>query len=218
MRLTRIILGVKYICWIPKLKKLFAFCLCMDKIRSHKSRNRKKQIKKIFSIYEYAVDEQRFNMEITINGETPAELVQAPFTTACYVINQTKDFVFIVGVGSIIIFDFRQFRFHRCKISCPTIQQHSCSCCCKNYSAICTSNRSKDKLMVYGYIHDLYKNKEEMQSIRFPSKYVIEIILKNIWTEWIHLMRDMITSNVEKTHVKIRVDELIDSCHDVINN
>ena len=188
-----------------------------ESTRCHSVKLKEISLRKFFAIYEYSINEQFFKTSVHINGEIPAELVGGPFAHACYVINQSKDFVFIIGVGSIIIFDFRQFRFIRCTLFCPTLNK-ICHCCCKNYSAVCTSNRSKDKLMVYGYIHDLYKNKEEMQSIRFPSKYVIEIILKNIWTEWIHLMRDMVTSKLQKTHVKINIDQLINSGQDVISS
>ena len=220
------IFKIKYTCWIPKERKIFAFCVCMKKKkknngarrRCHRDETREFRERKFFAIYEYSTDEQIFKKSVHINGEIPIELVQSEFETACYVMNQSKDLVLIVGVGSIIIFDFRQFKFLRCKhtLACPTMK-HTCHCCCKNYSAVCTSNRKKDKLIVYGYIHDLYKNKE-MQTIRFPSKYVIEMVFTKTWTEWIHLMRDMISSNVPKTHVRINIDQLINSCHDVINH
>ena len=201
---------VKYVCWIHKLQKMIVFCI----IRCHPSNG---NCDKVFCVCEYSLDEQIFRNEFEINGGIPNELVTDVFKHAVFIVNQNQDYVFIFGDDLIFILDLHNLKFMRCGISSPMKRSRS-------FHAVCTSNRHRDELIVDGCIRQFY-NQKELQSLKLLPTYLVDIIKKFIWTEYIHLIRRLIGNMWDTTepsvsgnecdtteppnHIKINIEDLI---------
>ena len=199
---------VKYVCWIHKLQKMIVFCI----IRCHPSNG---NCDKVFCVCEYSLDEQIFRNEFEINGGIPNELVTDVFKHAVFIVNQNQDYVFIFGDDVTFILDLRNLKFMRCGISSPMTVQFETS-----FQAVCTSNREMDELIVDGCIRQFY-NQKELQSLKLLPTYLVDIIKKFIWTEYIHLIRTLIGNQYDTTepsnHIKINIEDLINHSEHAVN-
>ena len=83
--------------------------------------------------------------------------------------------------------------------------------------AISMINSHKDKLLVFGFVHDLYRN-DKWKNLNLCPDYLIKLMKKYVVTEYIHILGQSKTHlfNIEYKHFKINIDKLIRSviCED----
>ena len=142
---------------------------------------------------------------------------------SAYVLNKSQDWLFIFGGMSkivtrestleipqdwIIAFDLNKKEFYNCSIHCPFEGP---------MYAISMINSHKDKLLVFGFVHDLYRN-DKWKNLNLCPDYLIKLMKKYVVTEYIHILGQSKTHlfNIEYKHFKINIDKLIRSviCED----
>ena len=133
-----------------------------------------------------------------------------------YALTKSEDLIFISGgfippnanytlsgneiqgpSNSIIIFNLRKMDFFECTIKCPFKGA---------MHAISMTNEHQDELLVFGFIHESYQNKEWNNILKLPI-YLMKFVLKFIVTEYIHIL-----GQYNRKHFKINVDHLLTSC------
>ena len=106
--------------------------------------------------------------------------------------------------NEIYVLDLKEMKIYESKILIPRIIAGPCH-------AICMGDKHRDELAVQGFIRTLWRNNLFKQAMLYPPDYLIKIIFKKYYNEYLHIIQRNAVTQSKGKHCKINVMEIIKS-------